>query len=97
MKLEEIGHPVSVYQKLLLIRVFFNIDYIHSPVITSNLSPAMWKHFKDEISYYFINFPSGSSFLIALTAVGEVNIPLTLYFSTSFQYTEAFGVPTIFE
>ena len=47
-------------------------------------------------SYFLKNFPSGSSFFIALTAVRAVNKDLTFYSEIILQKTPASGVPTGF-
>ena len=47
-------------------------------------------------SYLEKNLPSGSSFLIALKAVGAVNKDFTLYSEIIFQKAPASGVPTGF-
>ena len=62
----------------------------------SALSPARKRYFKELISCFFINEPSGSILFIALNAVGAVNNVLTLFFSTTPQNAPASGVPTGF-
>ena len=47
-------------------------------------------------SYFLKNYPSGSSFLIALIAVGAVKRDLTLCSDITLQKTPASGVPTGF-
>ena len=60
----------------------------------SALSPAKNKLSKDLRSYFEKNLPSGSSFFIALKAVGAVKSDLTLYSEIIFQNAPASGVPT---
>tara|TARA_Y100000590_G_C15676204_1_gene998121 strand:+ start:1674 stop:1919 length:246 start_codon:yes stop_codon:yes gene_type:complete len=62
----------------------------------SALSPARKRLLNLERSYLEKNFPSGSSFLIALNAVGAVNRDFTLYSEMIFQNAPASGVPTGF-
>ena len=62
----------------------------------SALSPAKNKHLKLLRSYFLKNSPFGSSFLIALIAVGAVKRDLTLCSDTTLQKTPASGVPTGF-
>ena len=62
----------------------------------SALSPARKSDSKELKSYFEKNFPSGSSFLIALNAVGAVNKDLILYSEIILQNTPASGVPTGF-
>ena len=68
----------------------------HFIVSGSALSPAKNKDLKELKSYLEKNFPSGSSFLIALKAVGAVNKDLIFYSEISLQKTPASGVPTGF-
>ena len=57
-------------------------------------SPARNKDSKDDKSYFLKNSPSGSSFFIALKAVGAVNSDFTLYSEIIRQNSPASGVPT---
>ena len=57
-------------------------------------SPAKNKVSNLDRSYFLKNFPSGSSFLIALIAVGAVKSDFTLYSEIILQKTPASGVPT---
>ena len=66
----------------------------HLIVSGSALSPARNKLSKLLKSYFEKNLPSGSSFLIALKAVGAVNKDLTLQSDMIFQKAPASGVPT---
>ncbi len=59
----------------------------------SDLSPAKKRYLKLLRSYFFTNFPSGSSFLIALIAVGAVNNDLILCSDITLQKTPGSGVP----
>ena len=54
-------------------------------VAGSHLSPATKIDFKLFIEYFFNPFASGSSFFIALNAVGAANNKFTLYSSTPLQ------------
>ena len=62
----------------------------------SALSPAKNIAFKEVKSYPLTRFPSGSSRLIALKAVGAVKKVFTLYSSIIRQKVPASGVPTGF-
>ena len=62
----------------------------------SALSPAKNKVSKLLKLYFLKNLPSGSSFLIALIAVGAVNKDFTLCSDITLQKTPASGVPTGF-
>ena len=57
----------------------FNKFSAHLIVSGSALSPAKNKVLNLDKSYFEKNLPSGSSFLIALKAVGAVNSAFTLY------------------
>ena len=56
-------------------------------------SPAKNKVSNLDKSYFLKNFPSGSSFLIALIAVGAVNRDFTLCSEIILQKTPGSGVP----
>ena len=60
----------------------------------SALSPAKNKDSNELKSYLEKNLPSGSSFLIALKAVGAVNNDFILCSDITLQKTPASGVPT---
>ena len=60
----------------------------------SALSPARNKDSNELKLYLEKNLPSGSSFLIALKAVGAVKSDLTLYSDIILQNVPASGVPT---
>ena len=62
----------------------------------SALSPARYKASKCDKSYFLKYSPFGSSFLIALNAVGAVNKVLTLYSEIILQKAPGSGVPTGF-
>ena len=66
----------------------------HLIVSGSALSPAKKSDSKADKSYFLKNSPSGSSFLIALKAVGAVKRDLTLYSEIILQNSPASGVPT---
>ena len=68
----------------------------HFIVSGSALSPARNKDLKELKLYLEKNFPSGSSFLIALNAVGAVNKDLIFYSEIILQNTPGSGVPTGF-
>ena len=59
-------------------------------------SPAKYKASNFDKSYFLKNLPSGSSFLIALKAVGAVNRVFTLYSEITLQKDPGSGVPTGF-
>ena len=66
----------------------------HLIVSGSALSPAR-NNFSNLLKSYFLkNSPLGSSFLIALIAVGAVKRDLTLCSEITLQKTPASGVPT---
>ena len=68
----------------------------HFIVSGSALSPAR-KSFSNLLKSYFLKkSPFGSSFLIALMAVGAVNKDFTLCSEITLQKTPASGVPTGF-
>ena len=60
---------------------FFKPSAIHCAVGSSSGSPAKYKAFKLEISYLLSS--AGSCFFNTRTAVGALNIWVTLYFSTN--------------
>ena len=60
----------------------------------SRRSPAKNNRFKLEVLYFLKPSALGSSFLIALNAVGALNKALTLYSSTTRQKAVASGVRT---
>ena len=68
----------------------------HLIVSGSALSPAKNNDSNELKSYLEKNLPSGSSFFIALNAVGAVNKDLILYSDITLQNTPASGVPTGF-
>ena len=74
----------------------FNKLSAHFNVSGSARSPARNKDSKEDKSYFLKNSPLGSSFLIALKAVGAVKSDLTLCSEIILQNVPASGVPTGF-
>ena len=62
---------------------------IHAAVGSSSGSPARNSARSDDRSYFFRN--AGSCFFSTRTAVGALNIAVTLYCSTSFHQMPASG------
>ena len=62
----------------------------------SSRSPARNRFLRLDISYFLSSSPSGSSFLMALNAVGATKKAFTLYSSMTRQYAPASGVRTGF-
>ena len=77
VQFELIAQLVSVCHQWSITGTFNNFS-AHFIVSGSARSPAKNKLSKELRSYFEKNFPSGSSFLIALNAVGAVKRDLTL-------------------
>jgi len=88
---DNIGQPDSVCHQWS-IGVMPTFSSYQSNVATSHLSPAKNWVLKWDKLYFLMNSPSGSSFLIALIAVGAVNITETLYSERILQVVPASGV-----
>ena len=78
MQFELIAQLVSVCHQWSITGTLSKFS-AHLIVSGSALSPAKNKLLKQSKLYFEKNFPSGSSFLIALNAVGAVNNDFTLY------------------
>ena len=90
---ELIAQLVSVCHQWSITGAFESFSN-HLIVSGSARSPAKNKVSNWDKSYFLKNCPSGSSFLIALIAVGAVNKDFTLYSDIILQNTPASGVPT---
>ena len=93
VQLAAIGQPVSVCHQWSMVGTP-SLSSHQCSVSGSHRSPARNWNLKWERSNCWISLPSGSSFLIALIAVGAVNIVRTLCSDITRQKVEASGVPT---
>ena len=93
MQFELIAQLVSVCHQWSITGTLSKFS-AHLIVSGSALSPAKNNDSNELKSYLEKNLPSGSSFLIALNAVGAVNNYLILYSEIILQNTPASGVPT---
>ena len=75
-------------------KVFDNVSEACNDLNYLFASSARKRDLNELKSYLLKNLPSGSSFLIALKAVGAVNNDFILYSEMTLQNTPASGVPT---